>query len=120
MKFQGILREKAGNFAAAADAYRRAIELNPNILEYHHRLALVADRLGRSDEAAAHRKRAQELRAARSALPKAFADHFDALMGRNRDRIPDRATALKNLAAVCKSLGMIRAAEGWSRLGDEP
>jgi tetratricopeptide (TPR) repeat protein len=119
-KFQGMAREKSGDHAGAADAYRRAIELNPNILEYHHRLALAAARLDRDEEVAAHRKRAQELRTARSGLPKVFAEYFDALNGRNLDRGPDRATTLKNLAAACKTLGMTRASEGWSRLGDGP
>src|SRR5262249_11254654 len=76
--FRGQARERAGDWTTAAAHYRRAVELNPNLLNAHYRLATIEYRLGHSVEAAAHRKRWQELHEARSDLRQAFATYFDA------------------------------------------
>jgi tetratricopeptide (TPR) repeat protein len=116
-KFRGVAREKAGDLNGAAAEFRRAVEGNPNVIEYHHRLAFAEGRLGRPGQAAEHRKRAQELREARGRLSQAFADFLDARAGRATGG-PDLATSARNLAVICKTLGMTRAAEGWAQLAD--
>src|SRR5262249_6887601 len=76
--FRGQARERAGDWATAAAHYRQALELNPNLLNAHYRLATIEGRLGHSVETAAHRKRWRELHEARSGLRPAFRVYFDA------------------------------------------
>jgi Tfp pilus assembly protein PilF len=116
-KFRGMAKEKAGDLEGASLDYRAAIERNPNIVEYHHRLAMAAERLGRRDEADEHRKTAAKLRGARARLSKAFADYLDARSHRDRGG-PDLKMSMENLAAICDTLGFARAAEGWTELAD--
>ena len=113
--FRGQVRERAGDWATAAPHYRQALELNPNLLNAHYRLAIIEGRLGHSVEAAAHRKRWQELREARSELRQAFDAYFDAQQRLPNDS-PELLASLKRLASICQTLGWSRVAEGWSRL----
>jgi tetratricopeptide (TPR) repeat protein len=113
--FRGQNRERAGDWATAAALYRQALELNPNLLNAHYRLATIEGRLGHSGEAAAHRKRWQELQQARSELGQAFGVYFDAQLRLPNDS-PELLASLKRLALICQTLGWSRAAEGWSRL----
>ena len=71
-KFRGGAKLRAGDLAGAAADYREAIERNPNVVDYHHRLALVEERLGLRDSAAGHRSRAAELREARRSCRRRF------------------------------------------------
>jgi tetratricopeptide (TPR) repeat protein len=116
-KFRGMMCEKNGNIDGAAENYRQAIERNPNVLEYHYRLAVADERLGQRAEAAEHRKRTQQLREASAQLPKAYHDFLDAQAQRSTGG-PDLATSIKQLASICETLGFARAAEGWNRLLD--
>jgi tetratricopeptide (TPR) repeat protein len=113
--FRGQARERAGDWATAAAHFRQALELNPNLLNAHYRLATIAGRLGHSVEAAAHRKRRQELHEARSELRQAFGVYFDAQQRLPNDS-PELLASLKRLASICRTLGWTRTAEGWSRL----
>jgi tetratricopeptide (TPR) repeat protein len=113
--FRGQARERAGDWATAALHYRHALELNPNRLNAHYRLALIEGRLGHSIEALAHHKRCQELREARCELRQAFDAYFDAQQRLPNDS-PELLASLKRLASICQTLGWSRVAEGWSRL----
>ena len=106
----------AGDWATAAAHYRQALELNPNLLNAHYRLATIEGRLGHSVEAAAHRKRWQELHEARSELRQAFGVYFDA-----QQSPPQRQPRAAGVPQTTgrRSVGPWagpRAAEGWSRL----
>jgi tetratricopeptide (TPR) repeat protein len=113
--FRGQARERAGDWTNAAAHYRQALELNPNLLNAHYRLATIEGRLGHSGEAAAHRKRWQELHEARSELRQAFAAYYDA-QNRLPNDSPELLASLQRLASICRTLGWSRAAEAWSRL----
>ncbi len=113
--FRGQDRERASDWAAAAAHYRQALELNPNLFNAHYRLATIEGRLGHSVEAAAHRKRWQELHEARSELRHAFDMYFDAQQRLPNDH-PDLLASLKRLASICQTLGWCRTAAGWSQL----
>jgi tetratricopeptide (TPR) repeat protein len=113
--FRGQARERTGDWAAAAAHYRQALELNPNLLNAHFRLATIEGRQGHSVEAAAHRKRWHDLHEARSELREAFTVYLDAQQRLPNDS-PELLASLKRLAAICQTLGWSRDAEGWSRL----
>ncbi len=113
--FRAQARERAGDWTTAAAHYRRALELNPNLLNAHYRLANIEGRLGHSIEAAAHRKRWQELHEARSALRQAFGAYFEAQKSLPNDS-PELLASIRRLASICQTLGWSRAADGWSRL----
>jgi tetratricopeptide (TPR) repeat protein len=113
--FRGVVSEKAEDWHTAANHFRKAIELNPFVSKYHYRLAMVEQRLGRRDEALAHRKRTKELNEARSQLPAAYADYFAATTAGQRGA-PALAAACKHLASICETLGWFRAAQAWNQL----
>ncbi len=81
--FRGEIKERDGDWAGAAADYRRALELNPNLLNGQYRLATVEARLGHREQAAAHRKRWDQLREARVQLRQAD----DAVPRRRRRRV---------------------------------
>ena len=112
---RGQARELAGDCPAAAANYRRSLELNPNLLNAHYRLANIESRLGHPLEAAAHRMRWEELNAARSDLSLAFSAYLDVLQ-RLPDDSPEVVRSIQRLASICRTLGWTRAAEGWRRL----
>ena len=116
LKFRAMAREDLGDYASAADCYRAAIERNPNVVEYHYKLAIVEERLGNREKAAEQRKLAKTLREARAELPKAYTDFLEA-----RDDLPtggpDIAQAVQNLSKVCRVLGFTKAADAWIEVG---
>jgi tetratricopeptide (TPR) repeat protein len=120
LKSRGMVCEKNGDMKGAADYYRRAIEANPTVLEYHYRLSITAERLGLREEAAVHRKRSKELRDARAQLLVAYKEFLDVQSGRGSPGGPDLPTSIKRLASICKTLGFTRAAEAWNRLLASP
>jgi tetratricopeptide (TPR) repeat protein len=113
--FRGVAAEKAGDLPAAAEFYRKAIELNPYGPKYYYRLAMAEERLGFREEAFAHRKRSKEMNEARSQLPAAYADYFAATEA-DQTASPNLAAAYKHLASICETLGWSRAAQAWDRL----
>jgi tetratricopeptide (TPR) repeat protein len=115
-KFRGIVKEKAGDLAGAADDYRKAIERNPNIVEYHYRLAMSEERLGKHDQAVEHRKTTQRIREARADLRVAFADFIQA----EESDIAKQNSAIERLVTICRTLGYTRAADEWARLIKDP
>ena len=113
--FRGEARERAGDWVTAAAHYRRALELKPNLLSVHYRLATIEARLGHSTQATAHRKRWQQLLTARSELRQAFFAYFDAQQRLPNDS-PELLASLERLASICRTLGWSRSAAGWGRL----
>jgi tetratricopeptide (TPR) repeat protein len=109
--FRGQARERNNDDAGAAGHYRQALERNPNLVNAHYRLAMIEARMGHREDAAAHRERWQALRDARGKLPKVYSDYYAAFeTGGDTLR-----AAVRRLAAVCETLGWLRAADGWNR-----
>ena len=115
-KFRAMAREDKGDFAGAAECYGEAIARNPNIVEYHYKLAIIEERLGNREQAANHRKIAKTLREARASLPKAYADYREAADNRANGG-PALADSIRNLSEVCRTLGFVRAADAWLEIG---
>jgi tetratricopeptide (TPR) repeat protein len=113
--FRAQAAERVGDWAAAAAHYRRALEIKPNLLNAHYRLATIENRLKRPVQAAAHRKRWKELNEARGELRQAFDAYFDAQQRLSNDS-PELLAALKRLASICQTLGWYRTAAGWGEL----
>jgi predicted Zn-dependent protease len=109
--FRGQARERDGDSAGAAEDYRQALQRNPNLVAARYRLAMIEERLGHRQEAAAHRKRWQELRDGRTKLPQVYSEYYDAIDKGGQDL----RRAVKRLASVCEALGWLRLAEGWNR-----
>jgi tetratricopeptide (TPR) repeat protein len=116
-KFRGLLKEKAGDWAGAAQDYRMALERNPYSQSYHYRLSMVEERLGHRDVAAEHRKRVDRLRAARGQLLQAFSDVRDARES-STPNAPNLSASMRRLASVCDALGWARLASAWNDLAD--
>ncbi len=119
-RFRGLLKEKAGDWAGAAEDYRRALERNPYVMASHYRLAMVEERLGHRPLAAEHRKKADQLREARGELRSAFGELLVAQEARENQKPsnPDLPHAMRRLAGVCDTLGWARLADAWNRLAD--
>jgi len=119
-RFRGLLKEKTGDWAGAAQDYRMALKRNPYVMASHYRLAIVEERLGHRDLAVEHRKKADHLREARSELRLAFRKLITADEARENHKAsnPDLPTSMRRLAAVCESLGWARLAEAWYKLAD--
>ena len=79
--YLGLASERAGEWAAAADDFQKAIELNPYVPKYYYRLAMAEERLGLHREAIAHRQRTKEINDARAQLPGAYATFFGTSVG---------------------------------------
>ncbi len=118
--FRGVAREKAGNWPAAAECFRKAIELNPTVSKYYYRLAVAEERLGLRKEAMAHRQRTKEMNEARGQLPAAYADYFAAQKLDGEAHAQAMAAACKHLGSICETLGWSRAALAWDRLAISP
>jgi tetratricopeptide (TPR) repeat protein len=108
-------QERAGDWAAAAGDYRRALSLDPNLPGAHYRLATIEARLGNAVEASAHRKRWQALTKARTELRQAFALFVDVQQRLPSDS-PELSASIQRLASICRTLGWTRDAEAWSQL----
>ena len=119
--YRGQAKEREGDWSGAAVYLRQALELNPNLLNAHYRMAIVEERLGDHEKSAAHRKRWQELREARTQLREADAEYQSALSASaGTTGTPALRAAIKRLASICATLGWARAAEGWNRLALAP
>jgi tetratricopeptide (TPR) repeat protein len=114
--FRGQVKEREGNWAGAASDYRRALELNPNLLNAHYRLATIEGRLGHREQAAPHRKRWEELREARSQLRR-LNDEYRAALDAASAAEP-KPTAVAELRAVTKRLGSACETLGWARVAE--
>ncbi len=119
-RFRGLLKEKAGDWTGAGEAYRMALHLNPYVMASHYRLALVEERLGRRESAGEHRKKADQLRDARDELRAAFNDVASAQKARETQAPanPDLPASLRRLALICETLGWARLAEACDKVAD--
>ena len=119
--FRGQVKEERGDTPGAAEAYRRALELNPNLQNAHYRLAMIEGRLGHREQALAHRKRWEELRDARALLPEAGREYQAALVAISAPGPPQKAEAdlkssTRRLASLCATLGWARAAQAFNQV----
>jgi tetratricopeptide (TPR) repeat protein len=119
--FRGQAKERDGDRQAAAEDYRKALELNPNLNNAHYRLSVIEERQGRREQAAAHRKRWQDLRDARSRLSQAAQEYQDALAAAFRPEpkpsaVADLRASCRRLASLCSTLGWARAAEAFNQV----
>jgi tetratricopeptide (TPR) repeat protein len=119
-RFRGLLKERAGNWAGAAQDYNTALNLNPYVMASQYRLAMVEERLGHRDVAVEHRKKADDLREARSELRIAFGELITAEEAWENQGAsnPDLPTSMRRLASICETLGWARLAEAWHKLAD--
>ncbi len=114
-------RERAGDLEGASRNYREALKRNPNLSNAHYRLAIIEERLGHREAAAAHRKRWQALRDARTRLPQAGRDYQAALAAASApnaspaDLARLRAASCR-IAAIWADLGVNRAAEAFNQV----
>jgi len=113
--FRGVAREKAADWQAAAEHFRKAIKLDPSVPKYYYRLAMAEERLGLRELAVTHRKRTKEMNEARGQLPAAYASYF-AAREPDKSGAPDLVATCKRLSSICETLGWTRAAQAWSRL----
>jgi tetratricopeptide (TPR) repeat protein len=114
-KYRGLIRQGADDLPGAADAFRRASELDPANPEYYYNLGMVEKALGQPDEARDHVKRSQSLRAAYTAMNDAYID-FAKVSESRTARDPEYRAAVERMATVCEQLGWIREAEAWRRV----
>jgi tetratricopeptide (TPR) repeat protein len=119
-RLRALLKEKSGDWIGAARDYGTALDRNPFLMASHYRLAMVEERLGRHESAAAHRKKADQLRDARGELRAAFNNVVAAEEARQQQKAikPDLPTALRKLASVCETLGWARLALAWNKLAE--
>jgi tetratricopeptide (TPR) repeat protein len=122
---RGHIKERADDWAAAVAAYRRALELNPHLLNGHYRLATLEARLGHREQAAAHRKRWNELREARAQLRQVHAEYSAAVhAAAGLEPIPsaraDLRAAARRLGTVCEALGWARVVDACNQIAASP
>ncbi len=119
-RFRGLLKEKTGDWDGAAQDYRIALNHDPYVMASHYRLAVLEERLGHPDVAVRHRKKADELRDARSELRVAFSELITAeeVWENQKASNPDLPTSMRHLASICETLGWARLAEAWYKLAD--
>lgn len=119
-RYRGLRKEKAGDWAGAAEDYRQALERNPFLAPAHYRLAMVEERLGHRDVAAGHRKKTEALRQAQTDLRVAYDDLITAQEAAEKQAksSPDLPTSIRRIAEICETLGWARVAEAWNSLAD--
>ncbi len=111
---QALRHHQAGRIADAAELYRRALALNPDLADAHNNLGIALAAQGRADAAVAHYERAIALNpsdaSAHNNLGVTLAD-----LARNNEAIAhyERAVGLKpDYASAHHNLGMALAAQG--------
>jgi Flp pilus assembly protein TadD len=114
-KYRGLIRQGADDLPGAADAFRRASEIDPANPEYLYNLAMVEKTLGQSDEARDHLRQSQSLRAAYTALNDAYIA-FVKVSETETARQPAYRSAVERMATVCEQLGWTREAVAWRRV----
>ena len=67
--YRGVAREKARDWQAASEHFRKAIDLNPTVPKYYYRLAMAEERLGLRKQALAHIARTRAMNEARASCP---------------------------------------------------
>jgi tetratricopeptide (TPR) repeat protein len=117
--FRGVASEKAKDWQAASEHFRKAIELNPTVPKYYYRLAMAEERLGLRTQALAHLERTKAMNNARAQLTAAYAAFF-AAQKPGHPGAPDFAAACRHLGSICETMGWSRVAQAWNRLAISP
>ncbi len=110
-KFLGIVSQAKGDLPAAESAFRRAIELDPNEAEYHHRLSQVLFQQGKPDAARAEAAERARLNQARESFRKTW-NRFADLFETHPEKV--HAEMLLGMAQACEKVGLSREAAAWS------
>ena len=118
LRLLGVMRDEAGDHAAAADLFARVVELSPDDADAHYNLATAFLALARAEDAVTHFRRAVAL------VPdhaKAYSNLCSALRDCGRlseaEEAGRRAVALApDSATACNNLGTVLAERG--RLGE--
>lgn len=118
-KYRGLAREWSNNLEGAAEAFRKAIALNPLEAEYFYKLGVVEQRLGRSGEAGEHTRQSKRLRLAFGAMRDAYFDLLKVAQ-KSRPGTSDYNAAVERLADACDSLGWLREAKAWRQVVAQP
>jgi tetratricopeptide (TPR) repeat protein len=113
--YRGEVLVRDGDLAGAFDAYARAIAASPDEADLHYREALLARRLGRTQDEERALRRHQVLRAAREALP----DAMSSFLKTPADRPDAKKAAAARLSELSKDLGKVRESQEWARLAVE-
>lgn len=115
-KFLAMNAQSSGQVELEIQLLQQAAQLSPESPEYKHRLAQALIRDGRKDEAAQVAAERARLGEAREALRLAWND-FAIAYEADPQRID--ADLLHKLAVACRSAGLEREAEAWSREADQ-
>jgi len=114
LRLAGVMRDEAGDHAAAADRFARVVELSPGDAEAHYNLATAFLALARAEDAVAHLRRAVALEPGHA---KAYSNLCSALRDCGRlgeaEEAGRRAIALApDSATACNNLGTVLAERG--------
>ncbi|MDR3632196.1 MAG: tetratricopeptide repeat protein [Isosphaeraceae bacterium] len=120
LHFRGLAHEEGGNWAKARDSYREALERNPFVAELYERLAQVEERLGETQKAVEHQRRAESLRAARKELSDAYAAYRNAVAQLPKASEVELDPIIKRIVTACETLGLSRMATAWKEQISEP
>jgi tetratricopeptide (TPR) repeat protein len=119
-KARGRVAFLGGDLPGAAAAYRRSLEQDPFDSKLNYDLSIVEYRLGRLEEAEAHRRRHESIRRARAILPDVFDQYVTANQAGAPRPDPKRAALIERIAELCRTLGWTTDAQAWSRLLEAP
>jgi tetratricopeptide (TPR) repeat protein len=106
LRVRGRLHLEAGEFAAAAGRLEAAVAAAPAEMSSRHLLAQAYERLDRRDDAAAQRRKVQELQDAEQELTR---------LNREANDRPWDAAVRERMAAVCERIGRDDLAAMWRR-----
>ena len=113
---RGRLRRQARDYAGAAMAFAKAVELVPNDPEAHYGLEQALPRTGHADPAEVnlHRRRHVELLEHSKFVTQAINHYRDLTDSPNPSRV-DLREALAKLAAECSGMGWADEAAAWAK-----
>ena len=103
-KFRGLACEWRGDMPGEAEAFRRAVSLDPAEGEYLYKLGVAEQRAGQPEQAAQHLRRSQELRQAFPKFHDAYFDFLDILQ-KSHPGNSDYNAAVERLAGFCDLYG---------------
>ena len=113
---RGRLRRQARDYAGAAKAFAKAVELVPNDPEAHYGLEQALPRTGNADPAEVnlHRRRHVELLEHSKFVTQAINHYRDLTDSPNPSKV-DLREALAKLAAECNGMGWTDEAAAWAK-----
>lgn len=109
-KYRAELSERNGDLDAAVSAIQRAVQLRPDVPEYHHRLGGFMMRRGQKEEGQAHLARNQSLQVAMKTLRDAYEEYNRSF----RRAVPTaKATMAASVAIAYVQLNRDDDAQAW-------